>query len=59
MKSQERFVVQIAPDRFDVLAGSKLNEEPLSLADANRLARRSSCSVTSVAGSLIVGGTRP
>jgi sarcosine oxidase gamma subunit len=54
----ERFVVQVAPDRFDVIAGHKLNAGPLDLADANQLARRSSASAVSVAGQL-VNGTKP
>ena len=54
----ERFVVQIAPDRFDVIAGYKLNTEPLDLADANQLARRASCPDRTVAGQL-VNGTKP
>jgi hypothetical protein len=54
----ERFVVQIAPDRFDVIAGSKLNSESLTLADANMLARRASASLVSICGDL-VNGTKP
>ena len=53
------FVIDLGGDRgFDVITGYKLNAEPLSLADANLLARRSSASVVSVAGSL-VSETRP
>jgi hypothetical protein len=55
----QRFVVCTGDgDRFDVIVGHKLNEDPLSLADANRLARRASASVVSVAGNL-VSETRP
>jgi hypothetical protein len=52
------FVVNLGEDRFDVIAGHKLNDEPLSLADANRLARRSSASLVSMCGDL-VNGTKP
>jgi hypothetical protein len=55
----ERFVVQIAPDKFDVITGYKLNREPLDLAAANGIARRSSCSIMSVAGSLVTPYTQP
>jgi hypothetical protein len=48
-----RFVINIGTDRFDVIAGHKLNEAPLNLADANRLARRASASTISVAGHLV------
>jgi hypothetical protein len=34
----ERLVVQVAPGKFDVIAGHKLNDEPLSRAEAARLA---------------------
>jgi hypothetical protein len=51
------FVIHLGADRFDVIVGCRLNEQPLSLADANRLARRSSASVVSVVGQL-VGGNR-
>jgi hypothetical protein len=47
------FVIDLGGDRFDVITGYKLNEGPLTLADANLLARRSSASVVSVAGSLV------
>jgi hypothetical protein len=47
------FVVHLGGDRFAVILGHRLNEEPLNLADANRLARRSSCSVGSVVGRLV------
>jgi hypothetical protein len=62
MKSQNpptHFVIRTGADLFDVITGYKLNTEPLSLADANRLARRSSASVTSVAGSLVTPYTPP
>jgi hypothetical protein len=36
---QERVIIRTSADTFDVIAGYKLNTEPLSLADANRLAR--------------------
>jgi hypothetical protein len=52
------FVIDLGGDRFDVITGYKLNAEPLTLADANLLAHRSSVSVTSVLGTL-VSGTRP
>jgi hypothetical protein len=55
---QSHFVIHLGADRFDVIAGRKLNSEPLDLADANRLARRSSASTISVAGHL-VSETRP
>jgi hypothetical protein len=55
---QSHFVIHRGSDKFDVIAGYKLNTEPLNLADANRLARRSSASTISVAGHL-VSGTRP
>jgi hypothetical protein len=61
MQSQNpraHFVIHLGADLFDVVVGRKLNEEPLNLADANRLARRSSASVMSVAGNL-VSGTKP
>jgi hypothetical protein len=56
MKSQNPptyFVIHRGADLFDVITGYKLNSEPLSLADANRLARRSSASAVSVAGNLM------
>jgi hypothetical protein len=53
------FVIHRDADKFDVILGHKLNAEPLSLADANRLARRSSASVVSVAGNLVVSGGKP
>ena len=53
------FVVNLGDDKFAVIVGHKLNEGPLSLADANRLARRSSCSVVSVAGQLVTPHTPP
>jgi hypothetical protein len=53
------FVVHTGADKFDVILGYKLNSEPLDLAAANRLARRSSCSVVSVAGSLVTLYTQP
>jgi hypothetical protein len=62
MKSQNpptHFVIDRGADLFDIILGYKLNEEPLSLADANRLARRSSCSVVSVAGQLVMPHTPP
>jgi hypothetical protein len=52
------FVIHLGGDKFDVVVGHKLNEEPLNLADGNRLARRSSASAVSVVGHL-VNGTRP
>jgi hypothetical protein len=61
MQSQNpcaHFVIHLGADRFDVILGHKLNEEPLNLADANRLARRSSASAVSVVGSLVIG-TKP
>jgi hypothetical protein len=36
--TQERIIIRTSADTFDVIAGYKLNTEPLSLADANRLA---------------------
>jgi hypothetical protein len=51
------FVIDLGGDLFDVILGCRLNEEPLSLADANRLARRSSVSAVSVVGNLV--GTKP
>jgi hypothetical protein len=62
MKSQNpptHFVTHRGGDLFDIILGYKLNEGPLSLADANRLARRSSCSVVSVAGQLVTPHTPP
>jgi hypothetical protein len=62
MQSQNphtHFVIHLGADKFAVILGHKLNEEPLSLADANSLARRSSCSVVSVLGTLVMSGTRP
>jgi len=63
MQSQKNpptpFVVNLGNNTFDVIAGYKLNTEPLSLADANRLARRASASTISVAGTLVMSGTRP
>jgi hypothetical protein len=56
---QERVIIRTSADTFDVIAGYKLNTEPLSLADANRLARRSSCSVVSVVGQLVPPYTPP
>jgi hypothetical protein len=56
MQSQNpraHFVIHLGNDRFDVILGHKLNEEPLNLADANRLARRSSAAVLSIAGNLV------
>jgi hypothetical protein len=53
------FVIHRGGDLFDVVTGYKLNTEPLSLADANRLARRSSCSIVSVAGNLVPPYTLP
>jgi hypothetical protein len=44
------FVIDLGNDRFDVITGYKLNEAPLDLAAANRIAYRSTASVTSVAG---------
>jgi hypothetical protein len=35
------FVIDLGDEMFDVVVGRKLNSEPLDLADANRLARRS------------------
>jgi hypothetical protein len=55
---QSHFVIHRGSDKFDVIAGYRLNTEPLSLADANRLARRSSASTVLVAGNL-VSETRP
>jgi hypothetical protein len=34
----ERLVVQVAPGKFDVIEGVKLNDEPLTRAEADRLA---------------------
>jgi hypothetical protein len=51
------FVVNLGNDTFDVITGYKLNRDPLNLADANKIARRSTASVSSVAGSLVVSGT--
>jgi hypothetical protein len=59
MNEAQRFVIHLGSDRFDVIAGHKLNGKPLDLADANRLARRSSASTISVAGQLVVNGARP
>jgi hypothetical protein len=54
------FVIDLGGDRgFDVITGYKLNAEPLNLFDANRLACRSSASVSSVAGSLVTPNTQP
>jgi hypothetical protein len=39
------FVVNLGDDRFDVLTGRKLNREPLSLAEARRLAGGSAAAV--------------
>jgi hypothetical protein len=58
MKSQNpptHFVIRTGADLFAVILGHKLNEEPLNLADANRLARRSSASAVSVVGNLVSG----
>jgi hypothetical protein len=57
--NQERVIIRTGADTFDVIAGYKLNTEPLSLADANRLARRSSASVMSVVGQLVTPYTPP
>jgi hypothetical protein len=35
-----RFVIRTGADKFDVIAGHKLNSEPLSRAEADRLAGR-------------------
>jgi hypothetical protein len=62
MKSQNpptHFVIDRGGDRFDVITGYKLNDKPLDLAAANQIACRSSCSVTSVAGSLVTPYTPP
>ena len=56
---QERVIIRTSADTFDVITGYKLNSEPLDLAAANQFARRSSCSVTSVAGSLVTPYTPP
>jgi phosphopantothenate synthetase len=54
MNEAQRFVVCTGGgDRFDVIVGHRLNDKPLSLADANRLARRASASTISVVGHLI------
>ena len=59
MNEAQRFVVCTGGgDRFDVIVGHRLNDKPLSLADANRLARRASASTISVVGNL-VNGTKP
>jgi hypothetical protein len=39
--SEERFVIQLAEGKFAVIAGRKLNDEPLSRAAADRLAKGS------------------
>lgn len=36
--SEERFIVGIGEGKFNVIAGHKLNDEPLSRAEADRLA---------------------
>jgi hypothetical protein len=36
--SEDRFIVGIGEGKFDVIAGHKLNDEPLSRAEADRLA---------------------
>ena len=51
----QHFVVHLGADLFDVIVGRKLNEEPLNLADANRLARRSSASAVWVVGHRVSG----
>jgi hypothetical protein len=56
---RSHFVIDRGNDRFDVVTGYKLNSEPLDLADANMLARRSSVSVVSVAGNLVTLLTHP
>ena len=53
------FVINRGADLFDVIVGCKLNEAPLNLAEANMLARRSSCSVVSVIGQLVTPYTQP
>jgi hypothetical protein len=39
--SQERIIVRVAKDQFNVIAGHVLNAAPLTKAEADRLARRS------------------
>jgi hypothetical protein len=53
------FVIDLGNDRFDVITGYKLNEVPLDLAAANRIAHRSSASVVSVVGSLVMPNMPP
>ena len=55
---RSHFVIHLGGEKFDVIFGHKLNEEPLSLDAANKLARRASASAVSVAGHL-VSETRP
>jgi hypothetical protein len=53
------FVVHLGADLFDVIVGRKLNRDPLNLADANKIARRSTASVSSVIGNLVTPYTQP
>jgi hypothetical protein len=53
------FVIHRGADLFDVITRYKLNDKPLDLAAANQIARRSSCSIMSVAGSLVTPNTQP
>jgi hypothetical protein len=39
---EERIIVRVAKDQFNVIVGHVLNAEPLSRAEADRLAGRSS-----------------
>jgi hypothetical protein len=45
----ERLVVQVAPDKFDVIEGVKMNRAPLSQAEADSLAKGSPASVVAPA----------
>jgi hypothetical protein len=40
--AMERFVSEVAPGKYNVIAGRKLNDQPLSRAEAERLARSQS-----------------
>jgi hypothetical protein len=38
--NEERFVIRVGNDKFDVIAGNKVNDTPLTRAEADRLAGR-------------------
>jgi len=45
--SEEHFIISIGKDKFAVIAGHKLNDTPLTKAEADRLARASTAPPTS------------